>query len=191
LKLAMEIKLSLLMLLVLAAIGASLVAGTPEPLLPHAQAAASELERLEDAYAADHADAAVATALASEYLRVGRPALTIGVVAQASPGLMRDPMLTRRLAQAYEAVGRLDDALLTARVARARCASGASAALGPGNAPSGRCSAGALVALEQHEAALIWMLRWGVEDPRFDPRSRLAHRLAARNATILSAQLER
>jgi hypothetical protein len=179
----MEIKLSLLMLVVLAAIGSSLVAGTPEPLLP--QAAGTELERLEDAYAVDPADAAVATALASEYLRLGQPALTIGVVAQASPGLMRDPMLTRRLAQAYEAVGRLDDALLTARVARARCAS---AALAPSDASSGACTPGALVALEQHEAALIWMLRWGVEDPRFDPRSHLAHRLAARNASILSAQ---
>jgi hypothetical protein len=184
----MEIKLGLLMLVVLAAVGSSLIAGTPEPLLPQAQAAASELERLEDAYAADHADAAVATALASEYLRVGRPALTIGVVARASPGLLRDPMLTRRLAQAYEAVGRLDDALLTARVARARCAS---AAFASRDAPGGTCSPGTLVALEQHEAALIWMLRWGVEDPRFDPRSRLAHRLAARNASILSAQLDR
>jgi hypothetical protein len=180
----MEIKLGLLMLVVLAAIGASLVAGAPEPLL---QVAGDELERLEDAYAADRADAQVATALASEYLRAGRPALTIGVVAQASPDLMRDPMLTRRLAQAYEAVGRLDDALLTARVARARCAS---AAFSSGDAPSGACSPGTLVALEQHEAALIWMLRWGVEDPRFDPRSRQAHRLAARNASILSAQLQ-
>jgi hypothetical protein len=182
----MEIKLGLLMLVVLAAIGASLAAGTPEPLLPQAQAA-GELERLEDAYAADHTDPSVAAALASAYLRAGRPALTIGVVAQASPALMRDPMLTRRLAQAYEAVGRLDDALQTARVARARCAS---AALVPSHAPSGACSPGTLVALEQHEAALIWMLRWGVEDPRFDPRSRLAHRLAARNASILSAQLD-
>jgi hypothetical protein len=188
----MEIKLGLLMLVMLAAIGTSLVAGTPEPLLAPAPgselASGSELERLEDAYAADHANASVATALASAYLRAGHPALTIGVVAQASPDLMRDPMLTRRLAQAYEAVGRLDDALLTARAARARCAS---AALAPGSAPRGACSPGALVALEQHEAALIWMLRWGVEDPRFDPRSPLAHRLAARNATILSAQLDR
>jgi hypothetical protein len=186
----MEIKLSLLMLVVLAAIGSSLIAGTPEPLLP--QATGSELERLEDAYAQDHSDAAVATALASEYLRVGQPALTIGVVAQASPGLMRDPMLTRRLAQAYEAVGRLDDALLTARAARARCASAAFATtFASSSAPSRACTPGALVALEQHEAALIWMLRWGVEDPRFDPRSRLAHRLAARNASIVSAQLDR
>lgn len=186
----MEIKLSALLLVVLASIGLSLLAGEPVALLQPDDGATSELTQLEDAFAWNHGELEIATRLSSAYLRLGKPALVIGVVRQVAPELQADPILNHRMAQAYEAVGRLYDALATAAVARARCARvvGTSDAVNV-SVPSVRCTAAALVALEQHEDALTRMLRWGVDDPRLDPRARLAHELAARHARIASAVL--
>jgi hypothetical protein len=186
----MEIKLSLLMLVVLAGVTLSLMAGTPEALIAPDAAAAAELAQLEDDFAGRPDELSIATRLSGEYLRMGEPALAIGVVHRASPALLADPLLTHRLAQAYEAVGRLDDALVTASVARTRClrAVGTSSLAPSPTAVSFDCTPAALVAIERHEDALIQMLRWGVSDPRRDGRARLAHRLAARHARILSAQ---
>jgi hypothetical protein len=185
----MEIRLSLALLGLLAGIAWGLAARTPAPALDPGAPATRELSALEDQFAAAHDDLGVARRLASEYLRLDAPALAIGVVRMASPELVTDPILTHRLAQAYEAVGRLDDALATASVARARClrAVGSVDAV-PGLMTPSRfdCTPGALVALEQHEQALVQMLRWGVTDARRDPRARLARGLAERRAKIAS-----
>src|SRR5437868_488714 len=116
----MEIRLSVALLVLLGAIGWGLTASSPQPALaPNADA--RELAQLEDTFAGTHNDVQVARRLASEYLRLDQPALAIGVVRAAANDLANDPILTHRLAQAYEAVGRLDDAMATAALARARC----------------------------------------------------------------------
>jgi hypothetical protein len=73
-------------------------------------------------------------------------------------------------------------------VARARCSRAVGSADAAFSASPARfgCTPAALVALEQHEQALDQMLRWGVSDPRRDPRARLAHGLAERRARIAS-----
>jgi hypothetical protein len=185
----MEIRLSLALLVLLGGIGWALTAKSPEPALMPDTETVRELSRLEDAFAAGHDDIQTARRLAAEYLRLAQPALAIGVVRAASPELIADPILTHRLAQAYEAVGRVDDALATAAVARARClrAIGSSEASLTSSPPRFDCSAATLVALEQHQQALAQMLRWGVTDPRRDPRARVARGLAERRAHIASA----
>jgi hypothetical protein len=164
-----------------------LTSRAPEAVLdPHTDT--SELAELEDAFAAAHDDIALAQRLSASYLSLGEPALAIGVVRSVAPELVTDPILTHRLAQAYEAVGRLDDAVVTAAVAHARClrAVGSSSALTVVNPPRFGCSPAALVVLEQHAQALTHMLRWGVSDPRNDPRAREARRLAERRVRIAS-----
>ena len=188
----MEIRLSLGLLALLGVMAFSLTSRSPRAALaPHADATA-ELAALEDAYALAHDDLALARRLSSAYLRLQQPALAIGVVRGVSPELVADPMLTHQLAQAYEAVGRLDDAVATAAVAHARClrAVGSSRVAAASAPPRFGCSPAALVALEQHAQALSYMLRWGVTDSRTDPRARTARRLAERRVRIASASLE-
>lgn len=184
----MEIRLSLALLAVLAGIAWALAAEAPTAAFDPSSAATAELSSLEDRFAVAHDDLTVARQLAAEYLRRDAPALAIGVVHAAAPELVTDPLLTHRLAQAYEAVGRIDDALATASVARARCLrSLGNEEAAPASSPSRYlCSPAALVALEQHEQALAQMVLWGVSDPRHDPRARVAHGLAERRAKIAS-----
>jgi hypothetical protein len=184
----MEIRLSSALLVLLVGIGWSLTARAPQPALTPDTEAARELARLEDAFATGHDQVQIARRLAAEYLRLAQPALAIGVVRAASPELIADPILTHRLAQAYEAVGRIDDAVATANVARARClrAIGSSEASLTSSPPRFGCSASTLVALEQHQQALEQMLLWGVTDPLRDPRARVARGLAERRAHIAS-----
>jgi hypothetical protein len=186
----MEIRLSLGLLALLGVMAFSLTSRVPQAALaPHAELT-SELTTLEDAYASAHDDLGLARRLSASYLRLGQPALAIGVVRGVSPELVTDPILTHRLAQAYEAVGRLDDAVATAAVAHARClrAVGSSHAAAASAPPRFNCSPAALVALEQHAQALSHMLRWGVNDPRTDPRARTARRIAERRARIASLE---
>jgi hypothetical protein len=184
----MEIRLSLGLLALLGVMAFGLTSRAPQAVLPTQGEAVQELAELEDAFAAAHDDLALAQRLAATYLRFGEPALAIGVVRNVSPDLVTDPILTHRLAQAYEAVGRLDDAVATAAVAHARClrAVGSSEALAASTPPRFGCSSAALVALEQHAQALSHMLRWGVTDPRSDPRAREARHLAERRVRIAS-----
>jgi tetratricopeptide (TPR) repeat protein len=184
----MEIRLSLALLALLGGIAWSLAPTAPAATLQAGTESARELARLEDAFAVQHDNLDIARRLAAEYLRLGQPALAVGVVRTASPSLAADPLLTHRLAQAYEAVGRLDDALATASVAHARClrAVGSAQATFADGPPDFVCTPAVLVALEQHEQALTQMLRWGVSDPRRDPRARLARGLAERRARIAS-----
>jgi hypothetical protein len=184
----MEIRLSLGLLALLGIMAFGLTVRAPEVVPASRGEAGHELAELEDAFATAHDNLALAQRLSASYLRLGEPALAIGVVRSVSPDLVTDPILTHRLAQAYEAVGRLDDAVATAAVAHARClrAVGSSDALAASAPPRFSCSPSALVALEQHAQALSYMLRWGVTDPRHDPRRREAFRLAERRVGIAS-----
>lgn len=189
----MEIRLSLGLLALLGVVAYGLTFRAPEAVLQPASGLTHELAELEDAFAARHDDLALAQRLSAAYLKLGEPGLAIGVVRAVSPEFVTDPVLTHRLAQAYEAVGRLDDALATAAVAHARClrAVGSSQLTTTTAAPPRfRCSQAALVALEQHEHALAQMLRWGVTDSRRDPRARAARSMAERRARIASLDHE-
>jgi hypothetical protein len=186
----MEIRLSLGLLALLGVMAFGLTSRAPEAVAASQGEGARELAALEDAFAAAHDDLALARQLSAWYLSLGEPALAIGVVRSVTPDLVTDPILTHRLAQAYEAVGRLDDAVATAAVAHARClrAVGSSRALAASTPPEFACSPAALVALEQHAEALTLMLRWGVADPRRDPRAHLARRRAERRVGIASLE---
>ena len=116
--------------------------------------------------------------LATTYLRLGQAGLAIAAVRSAPPELARDALLTHRLSQAYEASGRVDDALSTAQLARARCRAGTSL-----------CSPSTQAAIDMHEEALAMLVRWGVQEPRRDTRTALAYRLAQRTARIASLGL--
>jgi hypothetical protein len=184
----MEIRLSFGMLALLAGVLWGLTPRAPRASLNPVGEQAAELSALEDAFAGHRGDVVLARRLAATYLRLDQPALAIGVVRAVSPSLVVDPLLTHHLAQAYEAVGHLDDALATASVAHARClralgSDGAAVISGPTRFA---CSPRALVALEQHEAALTQMLVWGVSDPRHDPRADVARGISQRRARIAS-----
>jgi len=187
----MEIRVSLALLALLAIIAAGLTASSPTATLIRGDVYAQQLRHLEDALAHDRANPALAQELAVAYLRLHRPGLAIVAIRSCDPALLADPLLSHRLAQAYEASGRLDDALATANLALARCgrAVGSSWSTNITRAPSFSCSDGVLVALEIHRQALLRMHDWGVTDPRYDSRATLAHQLSSRRARIASLDL--
>lgn len=170
----MEIRLSLLLLALLLAAGVALSASHPRAVAdPHTDDIRA-LAQLEDAAALARDDLDVARRLTTSYLRLGQPGLAIAALRSAPPELGRDPLLTHRLSQAYEASGRVLDALYTAQLAFARC-----------SAPAA-CNQATLAATEVHLAALTMLQRWGVQDPRRDTRTALAYQLAQRTARIAS-----
>jgi tetratricopeptide (TPR) repeat protein len=177
----MEIRLSLGLLALLLVAAAALSASRPRAVLEPTDSDVVALAELEDAAGLSRDDIHVTRRLATTYLRLGQPWLAIAAVRSAPPELARDPLLTHRLSQAYEASGRVDDALSTAQLARARCRSAA------GAVPV--CSAATQAALEMHEEALGMLVRWGVQEPRRDTRTGLAYRLAQRTARIASLGL--
>ncbi len=191
----MEIRLSVVLLAVLLLLGSALSASEPATVQTEAARAvvgmgvgdASGLAQLEDAVALDRSNLERTRELATVYLRLGQPGLAISAVRAAPPELARDALLTHRLAQAYEASGRVDDALATAQLAHARCLCALSGSEMCTNIP--RCSGGTLAALEMHEEALATLTRWGVADPRHDGRTGLAYKLAQRTARIASIAL--
>jgi hypothetical protein len=138
------------------------------------------LAELEDAAGQTRNDLALTRRLTSTYLRLGQAGLAIAAVRSAPPELARDPLLTHRLSQAYEASGRVDDALSTAQLAKARCRSSSGTSL---------CSLSTQAAIDMHEEALTMLVRWGVQEPRRDSRTALAYRLAQRTARIASLGL--
>jgi hypothetical protein len=180
----MEIRVSLVLLVVLVVTGSALSAAGPTALVDPASVEAVQLSQLEDAASAARGDLALTQRLAATYLRYGHPGLAITAVRAAPPEVGRDPVLTHRLAQAYEASGRVEDALGTAELALARCK--CVAVEGELCEQPSRCSASTLAALEMHQEALMMLMRWGVSDPRHDTRTALAYRLAQRTARIAS-----
>jgi hypothetical protein len=179
----MEIRVSAGLLVVLLVAAAALSASRPRAVFDPATTEMRALAELEDAASYARGDVRLAQQLATTYLRLGQPGLAIAAVRAVPGDLARDPLLTHRLAQAYEASGRVDDALSTAELARARCAARMSDGLGIG------CSAATQAALDMHAEALTMLLRWGVQQPRHDTRTGLAYRLAQRTAHIASLGL--
>lgn len=174
---SMEIKLSLLLIALLLVSGAALSAGHPKAVGNAHDQDLKTLRELEDAAALSRTDLDVARRLTTLYLRLGQPGLAIAAVRSAPAELARDAVLTHRLSQAYEASGRVDDALNTAQLALARCT------------PRSGCSHGTAATLEMHVEALGMLQRWGVQEPRRDTRTALAYRLAQRTARIASLGL--
>lgn len=181
----MEIHLNLLLLATLVAVFASMTVADPVSALSPASERRA-LAALEDAAAMHPDDAETAQNLAERYLELDRPALAISALSAADPSVLQSPVVAHRLAQAYEADSRVPDALATARLALARCARALGSADAPGGTPppAYRCRARDHVVLGMHVAALSQMVRWGVEDPRNDPRARLAHDISERRARI-------
>jgi hypothetical protein len=182
----MEIRVSLVLLVVLVVTGSALSASGPRSIVDPANAETQMLAALEDAASSGRADAVSTQRLAATYLRMGVPGLAIAAVRAAPAAVARDPILTHRLAQAYEASGRVEDALGTAELALARCRCKAQ---DEACDPTAHCSASTVAALEQHQDALTMLMRWGVSDPRHDTRTGLAYRLAQRTARIASLGL--
>jgi hypothetical protein len=180
----MELRLSLVLLAVLLLLGSAMSASSPSAVYSVDDPEIQGLAAIEDSLAHDRGNVELARELTSTYLRLGQPGLAIAAVRAAPVELGRDAILTHRLAQAYEASGRVDDALATAQLARARCActlrDGATCTELP------RCTHSTLAALEMHEEALSALARWGVTDPRHDTRTGLAYKLARRTARIAS-----
>ncbi|HEY2735464.1 MAG TPA: hypothetical protein VGI70_15810 [Polyangiales bacterium] len=176
----MEIRVSLVLLALLLVAAAALSASRPCAVIEPANHDVRALAELEDAAGQTRDDLALTRRLTSTYLRLGQAGLAIAAVRSAPPELARDPLLTHRLSQAYEASGRVDDALSTAQLAKARCRSSSGAAL---------CSLATQAAIEMHEEALTMLVRWGVQEPRRDSRTALAYRLAQRTARIASLGL--
>ena len=183
----MELKVNVVLVVILGIAWSGLTATSPSAVV-HADQNPAGLAELEDAFAHDPADLALARALAGRYLELNKPGLAIATIRAGESDLLYDPVLAHRLARAYESSARVVDALATAEVALARCAR----SLGTANAPSGTpvpehdCSAREHAMLDMHRAALSKMVRWGVSDPNRDHRARLAYELTVRRASLAS-----
>ncbi|MFO0686724.1 MAG: hypothetical protein U0234_31975 [Sandaracinus sp.] len=188
----MEIKLNVGILLVLCFIWAGLTWAEPSAALdPNAEATRS-LAQLEDRFAHDHGNAALAEALADAYLDLDHPEFAVATLTAAEPDVMNDPGVEHRLARAYERTGRVDDALSVAEVALSQCARSLGTAEGSSvtAVPARGCTERLYASLSMHRDALARMRAWGVTDPRFDGRAALAYRIAVRSARIVSASAE-
>jgi hypothetical protein len=170
----MEIRLSLGLLALLIGAAITLSASRPHALYDPASADTRALAELEDAASQSRGNLELVRTLATTYLRLGQAGLAIAAIRNAPPEQARDALLTHRLSQAYEASGRVEDALSTALLASARCTG------------DHTCSPSTAAALEMHAEALATLMRWGVQDPRHDARTGLAYRLAQRTARIAS-----
>ncbi len=186
----MEWRWNAVFLVSLGAIWAAMTTAKPVSSLDPADGATRELAELEDAYAHDPSDVVLAKTLAETYLDLGRPGLAIAAIRAGDTSLLEHPMVAHRLAQAYEASGRVLDAYATADLALARCAR----ALGTKDAPSGTpvprfgCDARQHTALTMHHRALGHMVEWGIADPVRDDRTEVAYDLAMRRARIASSR---
>jgi hypothetical protein len=164
-------------------------------LRAHAPAPISEphelarLAALEDAFGHDPADKRAVVALTDAYLEAGYPQLAVAALRQAEPALLEEPIVAHQLARAYEASGRLLDALATADLALARCARVLGASPLDTAVPQYVCAERTLALLDTHKSALEKMVRWGIVDPRVDPRAQRAYDLALRRARIAIGEL--
>ena len=177
----MEIRLNLVLLAVLAISWSALSPSHPVAALDPESEATRELAMLEDEFARDRGDVLMARHLASRYLELDRPGLAIAILNAGEPRVLQDPTVTHRLAQAYEATGRLDDALATAELAHSRCGrylgtteNGAVTPL-----PRHRCDFRDYAMLEMHRNALRHITRGMTPS--------LAYDVALRRVSIASA----
>ena len=144
---------------------------------------------LEDAFGADPSDKRAVIALIDAYLEEGYPLLAVAALRSAEPVLLEEPVVSHQLARAYEASGRLLDALATADLALVRCSRAIGARPLDTAVPSYSCSERTYAMLDTHKSALERMVRWGIVDPRVDPRAQRAYDLALRRARIAIGEL--
>lgn len=185
----MEIRVNLILATVLAAAWAGVTASEPAAALDPNADDTRQLTDLEDRFARDRTNPRLARELMRTYLEIDRPLHAITALQSADPALRERPRVAHRLAQAYEAAGRIEDALATAERARDRCGRALGFADGPAGAsvPSFECTTHTYASLRVHHRALEQMARWGVTEPRRDHRARLAYDVAMRSARIASA----
>lgn len=188
----MEAKVNVGILCALGVAWATLTLAEPSAALDPAAASTRELADMEDRFALDRDDPALAEQLADAYLALDRADLAVATLSAASPAVHDDPAVAHRLARAFEQSGRLADAVATADTALARCARsiGTSTSSSVTPIPERGCNERTYVSLEMHRQALGRMQAWGITDPRTDPRARLAYTLSVRAARILSASAE-
>ncbi|MFT5353812.1 MAG: hypothetical protein ACI9KE_001012 [Polyangiales bacterium] len=126
--------------------------------------------------------------LSTAYLVAERPGAAVATLRSAEPTALEHPALGRTLAQGYEALGRFDDALASARLTLDRCARALGASDGPSGTPVPRfrCSAREYARLSVHEEALRRIVAWDVVRLG-DRRIAQAYDLAFRRVRIASA----
>lgn len=181
----MEYGVNVLIAGMLLATWAALTAVHPQPISEPKTLSSTHLVFLEDALAHDRGDLELAQEVAEAYLEMEMPGLAIGVLRDSALELSDSPMAVHRLAQAYEATGRTEDALATAERALSRCGSGLgmSRAANVGAPPAQGCELRDFVVFEMHRNALDRMVQWGVSSPG-DARAQMAYEMALRRASI-------
>ncbi len=184
----MEYGVNILVAALLFGTWAALTAVDPVAVSEPKSISSTRLVFLEDALAHDRASLGLAEQLAGAYLEMGMPALAIGVLRDAAIDLSDSPLAVHRLAEAYEATGRMEDALATSERALTRC--GRSLGLDPatnvGPRPARGCEMRDYIAFEMHRSALARMVQWGVASSD-DTRVQLAYEMARRRASIALA----
>lgn len=183
----LEIRLNLALMALAGLCWLAVSAHSAAPVLPAPEMA--ELSRLEDAVA-HKAGSSELVALSEAYLERGFPGLAVATLRAAQPGLLEVPAVAHQLARAYEQSGRLIDALATADLALTRCSRVLGAGFLDTRVPSYSCSEHTLAKLDMHKGALERMARWGIVDPRRDPRAQRAYDLALRRARIAIGELK-
>lgn len=185
----MEVRLNLLFLGVLSLIVAGLSSGSPRAVLDPTDRRTHELAALEDRFAEERGDLELARQLSERYLELDRPGLALVSLRSVDRDLLSDPLLSLRLAQAYERLGRVQDALATADLALSRCGRslGARGASAVTPIPRHACTERQYALLDIQRTALLHLVRWRVSDPRTDGRTRTAYELAVRRARLASA----
>jgi len=171
---------------------ASLQNAEPASDLDQRNPGTATLTRLEDAFATDPGNRALARRLAETYLDLERPGLAVAVLRSGDPSIMQDPIIAHRMAQAYEATGRVLDAYATARYAQERCvstlhqeANAVSTEATESVEPA--CTRSQLAVLDVHSRVLQTLVAWGVSDPLRDPRTSRAYEAQMRVATVAMA----
>jgi hypothetical protein len=185
--LVFEIRLNAALIAMASLLWLGLYAHAPAPLATKHEMA--HLGGLEDAFWRDRASRSALVALTEAYLESAHPQLAIASVRAAQPGLLEEPAVTHQLARAYEQSGRLVDALATADLALARCARVLGAQALETQVPHYVCTERTFAKLDTHKSALERMVRWGIVDPRVDPRAQRAYDLALRRARIAVGEL--
>ena len=184
----MEARCNAAIFLVIMATVASLQNAEPASDLDPQNPGTSALTSLEDQFAMDPSNRALARRLAETYLDLERPGLAVAVLRAGDPSIMGDPIVAHRMAQAYEATGRVLDAYATARYAHQRCANTLNEVVDSTHDGSeSACTPSQLAVLDVHSRVLQTLVAWGVSDPLRDPRTPRAYEAQLRMATVAMA----
>jgi len=185
--LVFEIRLNAALIALAGLLWLALFAHAPAPIASKHDMA--HLGALEDAFGRDRASQKALLSLTEAYLDGAHPQLAVAALRSAQPALLEEPAVTHQLARAYEQSGRLVDALATADLALARCARVMGAGALNTQLPRYACTERTLAKLDTHKGALERMVRWGIVDPRVDPRAQRAYDMAFRRARIAVGEL--